>query len=208
MHLQILFVRACCSVLDQSDCIIVVEFIVSEVYHCQGKGKHVDNDEVESEEGLQVLDHLAHHGHQESQVLKDSQEKEGLYQHDIRVQHHHSHGSRVSDVNNESLTKEHGNSSPNVALVDVVPRVLEVIEESGLVNLKEIVESWINNANQQQDLPDNPPIKFPVHVYFIDVYGEDYKVDAVNESAEEVQVLSVGIPLELEEVFHYVRVED
>lgn len=95
-----------------------------------------------------------------------------------------------------------------MALVQVIPFVREVFSWSLLNDLQTVVNERINKANQHAPAEFFSPLKVPVVEANLDVTSEKQDIDQVDSTSEVVEVFSVCIPLELEEVIHHLRFEN
>ena len=143
---QVFFVRSSWGTLNGSCHIVVVELVVTEIDDGEDYSEKHDQYSIEEEEWSQIQEHLAKHADQEGQTLEDTQEEEGLDQQDKCGQDKQNLWNWGQDVGDESLDKQGCQANPDVALINKVPWVLGVLQNTILAKLLQIVVSWVDQA--------------------------------------------------------------
>ena len=110
----------------RSHVFVGIQLELPEVYYGQHQRKLEHKDEVEEDEGTQIREHAAQHGHEEGELREDPQEEECFHHEQEGHDEHYSDGLGRQYVAARSLINQVGNAKPDEGLVQYIPEVFEV----------------------------------------------------------------------------------
>ena len=87
-------------------------------------------------------------------------------------------------------------AKPNMSLVKVVPEFSKVLSTSLFLELRKVINSWVNQRNSHHSEDHRPVLQSSVNIDLVDKPGECYKVPQMKQGTNLMNRSSVTRPLE------------